>query len=148
MGGVSLNTPLRVHNLCVYVSPIYIPQSLSPHIQHQLVKAMSDWYLDSDPVDPSKVLSILEMAKELKVLPIILTANNFPFVIELACWATKMDVLKLEKWFTDKIRDYKVRMSLQGSAQGWSLEWWLEFMKCQVASPQNCGLVLFTSNQF
>ncbi len=81
---------------------------MSPHIQHLLVKAMSDWYLESEPVDSAKILSILEMAMELKVLPTLLTANNFPFIIELACWAAKRDFLKLEKWFTDKIRDYKV----------------------------------------
>lgn len=81
---------------------------MCPHIQHLLVKAMSDWYLEREPLDPTKILSILEMAKELEVLPIILTANNFPFVIELACWATKRDFLKLEKWFSEKIREYKV----------------------------------------
>lgn len=69
---------------------------------------MSDWYLENEPTDPAKIVSILEMAKELKVLPIILTANHFPFVIELACWAAKRDFLKLEKWFAEKIREYKV----------------------------------------
>lgn len=83
-------------------------QASSPHIQHQLVQAMSDWYLDTDPPDPSKVFSILDMAMELKVLPTILTSNHFPFIVELACWAAKRDFLKLDKWFADKIRDYKV----------------------------------------
>lgn len=73
-----------------------------------LVTGMSRWYLESDTVDPTKILSILEMAKELKVLPAILKANNFPFTIELACWAAKRDFLKLDKWFADKVRDYKV----------------------------------------
>lgn len=71
---------------------------------------MSDWYLDTDPADPSKILAILEMAMELQVLPAILMANNFPFIIELACWAAKRDFLKLDKWFADKIRDYKASM--------------------------------------
>lgn len=60
-------------------------------------------------MDPSKMITILDMAMELQVLPAILMANNFPFVIELACWAAKRDFLKLDKWFADKIRDYKVR---------------------------------------
>lgn len=97
---------------------VAFPQSTSPHIQHLLVKAMSDWYLESDTIDPSKILSILEMAKELKVLPIVLTANNFPFIIELACWAAKRDFLKLDKWFSDKIRDYKVGFYYMGACAG------------------------------
>lgn len=82
---------------------------MSPHIQHLLVTAMSDWYLGSEPHDPSKALSILEMARELKVLPSILAANKFPFIIELGCWAAKMDFVKLDKWVADKVWEYKVR---------------------------------------
>ena len=80
---------------------------MSPHLQQLLVKAMSDWYLECEPPDPGKMLSILEMAKELDILPVLLSSNHFPFIMELACWAVKRDVLKLEKWFGDKIREYK-----------------------------------------
>ena len=86
---------------------VFYFQPVSSHIQHILVKAMSDWYLETDPVDTAKILAILEMAMELEVLPVILMANNFPFILELACWAAKRDYLKLDKWFADKIRDYK-----------------------------------------
>ncbi len=105
------------YNYILVQPPLYVviiicspppPQTVSPHIQHILVSAISEWYYSTDPADPSKVLAVLEMAKELRVLPSILTANKFPFILELACWAAKRDFLMLDKWISDKMREYKV----------------------------------------
>ncbi len=83
---------------------------MSPHIQKLLVTALSEWYTSSDPPDTKKMLAILEMAKELKVLLLVLNAYSFPFTLELACWASKRDYLKLDKWIMDKLRDSKVKI--------------------------------------
>lgn len=84
---------------------------------------MSAWYLGTDPLDPSKILSILEMAKEMNVLPVILSASSFPLIFDLACWAAKRDYLKLDKWVTDKAREQKVlvRATVLKSLQLWAL---------------------------
>jgi len=36
----------------------------------------------------------------------LLNAQSFPFVIDLACLASRRGYLKLEKWLTDKIREH------------------------------------------
>ena len=82
---------------------------MSPHIQKLLVTALSEWYMSSDPPDPNKMLAVLEMAKELKVLLLVLNAYLFPFTLELACWASKGEYLKLDKWIMDKLREVKVQ---------------------------------------
>lgn len=38
----------------------------------------------------------------------LLNATPFPFVIDLACLASRREYLKLDKWLTDKIREHKV----------------------------------------
>jgi CCR4-NOT transcription complex subunit 1 len=36
----------------------------------------------------------------------LLNAQSFPFVLDLACLASRREYLKLEKWLTDKIREH------------------------------------------
>lgn len=36
----------------------------------------------------------------------LLNVQSFPFVIDLACLASRREYLKLEKWLTDKIREH------------------------------------------
>jgi hypothetical protein len=36
----------------------------------------------------------------------LLNAQSFPFIIDLACLASRRGYLKLEKWLTDKIREH------------------------------------------
>ena len=38
----------------------------------------------------------------------MLNANHFPFVLDLACSAARREFLKLDKWITDKIKEHKV----------------------------------------
>jgi hypothetical protein len=44
--------------------------------------------------------------KFFQALSMLLNAQSFPFVIDLACLASRRGYLKLEKWLTDKIRDH------------------------------------------
>ena len=51
---------------------------------------------------------ILDIAQEVKALSSMLELNQFPFVIDLACWAAKREFLKLDKWVIDKLKEYQV----------------------------------------
>lgn len=67
---------------------------------------MADWYLRGDS-DQSRLSRILDVAQDLKALSLLLNAQSFPFVIDLACLASRRGYLKLEKWLTDKIREHE-----------------------------------------
>ena len=43
-----------------------------------------------------------------QVLSTMLNVNQFPFVIDLACWASRREFLKLDKWISDKIKEHQV----------------------------------------
>ena len=42
------------------------------------------------------------------MLPVMLKGSQFPFVIDLACWASKRKFLKLDIWVVEKIKEYQV----------------------------------------
>lgn len=78
--------------------------------QHSAVKsivvhAMAEWYLRGD-FDQTRLSRILDIAQDLKVLPVLLNAQNFIFIIDLACLASRREFLKLDKWLSDKIREH------------------------------------------
>ncbi|XP_021921568.1 CCR4-NOT transcription complex subunit 1 isoform X2 [Zootermopsis nevadensis] len=75
--------------------------SIKPIIMH----AMAEWYIRGDS-DQTKLSRILDVAQDLKALSMLLNAQSFPFVIDLACLASRREYLKLEKWLTDKIREH------------------------------------------
>ncbi|XP_049786692.1 CCR4-NOT transcription complex subunit 1 isoform X4 [Schistocerca cancellata] len=75
--------------------------SIRPIIMH----AMAEWYLRGEN-DQSRLSRILDVAQDLKALSMLLNASSFPFVIDLACLASRREYLKLEKWLTDKIREH------------------------------------------
>lgn len=66
---------------------------------------MAEWYLRSDH-DQARLSRILDLAQDLKALSNLMNAQSFPFVIDLACLASRREYLKLEKWLNDKIRDH------------------------------------------
>ena len=70
---------------------------------------MSDWYMSGDNADHSRMARILDVAQEVKALSSMLAVNQFPFIIDLACWAAKREFLKLDKWVIDKLKEYQVR---------------------------------------
>ena len=47
------------------------------------------------------------------MLPVMLKGNQFPFVIYLACWASKRKFLKLDIWMVEKIKEHQVSYMLQ-----------------------------------
>ena len=70
-----------------------------------MIEAMAQWYQRGDG-DQTRLSRILEVAHDLKALSTLLTARPFPFVIDLACIASRREYLKLDKWLSDKIRDH------------------------------------------
>ncbi|XP_050542433.1 CCR4-NOT transcription complex subunit 1-like [Daktulosphaira vitifoliae] len=74
-------------------------------LRHTLVQAMSEWYVRSD-YDHIKLSRILDIAQDLKALSLLLSVQQFAFVIDLACLASRREYLKLDKWLSDKIREH------------------------------------------
>lgn len=68
---------------------------------------MADWYL-RDPNDQTRLSRILDVAQDLKALSMLLNISQFPFVVDLACLASRREYLKLDKWLGDKIREHRV----------------------------------------
>lgn len=77
----------------------------NPNIKPIIMHAMADWYIRGE-CDQSKLSRILDVAQDLKALSLLLNVQSFPFVIDLACLASRREYLKLDKWLTDKIRDH------------------------------------------
>lgn len=70
-----------------------------------LVQSMGDYYLKSPPEEQQQRLSrILDVAQDLKALSLLLNSNVYPFVIDLACLASRREYLKLDKWLMDKLQ--------------------------------------------
>lgn len=79
----------------------YVNISIRPIIMH----AMAEWYLRGDN-DQTRLSRILDVAQDLKALSLLLNAQSFPFVIDLACLASRRGYLKLDKWLSDKSREH------------------------------------------
>ncbi|XP_018332618.1 CCR4-NOT transcription complex subunit 1 [Agrilus planipennis] len=75
--------------------------NIKPIIMH----AMAEWYVRGD-CDQTRLSRILDVAQDLKALSMLLNAQSYPFIIDLACLASRREYLKLEKWLTDKIREH------------------------------------------
>jgi CCR4-NOT transcription complex subunit 1 len=65
--------------------------------------SMADWYLRGDS-DQTRLTRILDVAQDLKGLSLLLAEQTYPFVIDLACLASRRGFLKLDKWLTDKMQ--------------------------------------------
>ena len=52
--------------------------------------AMSEWYMQAES-DQSRLSRILDVAQDLKALSVLLNAQSFPFVIDLACLAFRRE---------------------------------------------------------
>ncbi|CAH0545815.1 unnamed protein product [Brassicogethes aeneus] len=78
--------------------------NIKPVIMH----AMAEWYVRGE-CDQTRLSRILDVAQDLKALSMLLNAQNaqsYPFIIDLACLASRREYLKLEKWLSDKIREH------------------------------------------
>ena len=71
-----------------------------------LLQSMCEYYMKSIPEEqPSRLSRILDVAQDLKALSLLLNSNCYPFVIDLACLASRREYLKLDKWLLDKIHN-------------------------------------------
>lgn len=78
------------------------------NIRSIIMHAMAEWYVRSE-CDQTRLSRILDVAQDLKALSMLLNAQNsqsYPFIIDLACLASRREYLKLEKWLSDKIREH------------------------------------------
>ncbi|KAI4469623.1 ccr4-not transcription complex [Holotrichia oblita] len=75
-----------------------------------IMHSMAQWYTGGGgDHDQTKLSRILDVAQDLKALSMLLnaqSAQSYPFIIDLACLASRREYLKLEKWLTDKIREH------------------------------------------
>ncbi|CAG0913001.1 unnamed protein product [Notodromas monacha] len=90
---------------CPDVLALGLMQAQNGSIRPIVIEAMAEWYRRGDG-DQQRLSRILEVAHDLKALSSLLSARPFPFVIDLACVASRREYLKLDKWLTDKIRDH------------------------------------------
>lgn len=73
--------------------------------QKSLLTSMVELYTSSTQEEQSYKLSkILDLSQDLKVLNVLLSSNTLGFVIDLACFASRREYLKLDKWLNDKIQ--------------------------------------------
>lgn len=70
---------------------------------------MAEWYLNAEN-DQTRLSRILDIAQDLKALLLLLSTQQYNFMIDLACLASRREYLKLEKWMTDKIREIGVSL--------------------------------------
>lgn len=74
--------------------------------QKTLLQALSDHYIKSPPEEQQQRLSkILDVAQDIKTLFRLLDGTCYPFVIDLACLASRREYLKLDKWLMDKFAE-------------------------------------------
>lgn len=77
--------------------------NIKPIVMH----AMAEWYVRGE-CDQTRLSRILDVAQDLKALSMLLnaqSAQSYPFIIDLACLASRREYLKLEKWLSDKISE-------------------------------------------
>ncbi|XP_022920087.1 CCR4-NOT transcription complex subunit 1 isoform X2 [Onthophagus taurus] len=73
-----------------------------------IMHSMAEWYTRGE-CDQTRLSRILDVAQDLKALSMLLNAQStqsYPFIIDLACLASRREYLKLEKWIADKIREH------------------------------------------
>lgn len=74
--------------------------------QQTLLQALSDHYTKSNPEEQQQRLSrVLDVAQDIKTLFRLLDGTCYPFVIDLACLASRREYLKLDKWLMDKFTE-------------------------------------------
>lgn len=85
-------------NTSVVLSKVY-------QLRQQLVlKGMVDWY--NHERDPTRLHRVLDVAQDIKALPMLLSYSDAHFVLRLAMLAAKREFLNLERWLQDRIREH------------------------------------------
>ncbi|CAG2117291.1 unnamed protein product, partial [Medioppia subpectinata] len=99
-------------NAAIILHTIWNTNELTPNVTQNtnnwakqiLLQAMCEYYIKSPHEEQQQRLSrILDVAQDLKALSILLNGTCYPFVIDLACLASRREYLKLDKWLKDKI---------------------------------------------
>ena len=76
-----------------------------------LLTSLAEWYhRPNDSEQQQRLSRVLEIVQDLKALPILLAAQPMPFILDLACLASRRGYLKLDKWLSDKIREHQVNI--------------------------------------
>ncbi|XP_043234309.1 CCR4-NOT transcription complex subunit 1-like isoform X1 [Amphibalanus amphitrite] len=74
-------------------------------VRTMLMHTMAEWYRQAEN-DQGRLSRILDVAQDLKALSLLLSYQALPFVIDLACLASRREYLKLDKWLSDKIHEH------------------------------------------
>lgn len=72
--------------------------------QSLVLKGMVDWY--NAERDPGRLHRVLDVAQDIKALPMLLTYADANFVLRLAMLAAKREFLNLERWLQDRVREH------------------------------------------
>ncbi|XP_037084920.1 CCR4-NOT transcription complex subunit 1-like [Pollicipes pollicipes] len=80
------------------------PQN-GPAVQAMLAHTMAEWYRQGEG-DQARLSRVLDVAQDLKALSYLLNHQALPFVIDLACLASRREYLKLDKWVSDKAMEH------------------------------------------
>jgi len=102
----------------VFLSPHPNSQVILTHAWHSqsiqikpiLILSMADWYMKAvqeGDSEQSRLGRILDIAQDLKALNLMLNAQPFEFVIDLAVLSSRREYLNLEKWIQDKILEHR-----------------------------------------
>ncbi|XP_076065903.1 CCR4-NOT transcription complex subunit 1 isoform X3 [Oratosquilla oratoria] len=92
-------------NAAIILHHAWHTQNNTNTVRQIIMHAMAEWYMMVEN-DQTRLSRILDVAQDLKALSLLLNAQPFPFVIDLACLAYRREFLKLDKWLTDKIREH------------------------------------------
>ncbi|KAG7168806.1 CCR4-NOT transcription complex subunit 1-like 2, partial [Homarus americanus] len=91
-------------NAAIILHHAWHTQNHTSTVRQIVMHAMAEWYMMES--DQARLSRILDVAQDLKALSLLLNAQSFPFVVDLACLAYRREFLKLDKWLTDKIREH------------------------------------------
>lgn len=120
LGLLQINQPMSVirQELLTSLIPVFLGNhpnaaiilhhawhSQQVQVKQIIMHSMAEWYIRGGN-DQTRLSRILDVAQDLKALSLLLNAQSFPFVIDLACLASRREYLKLEKWLSDKIREH------------------------------------------
>lgn len=92
-------------NAAIILHHAWHTQNNTSTVRQIVMHAMAEWYMMMEN-DQTRLSRILDVAQDLKALSLLLNAQPFPFVVDLACLAYRREFLKLDKWLTDKIREH------------------------------------------
>jgi CCR4-NOT transcription complex subunit 1 len=99
----------KINKINFLISFLFFLKHHSTLLRTSLLTSLADWYNRSNDNEQQQRLSrVLEIVQDLKALLILLAAQPIPFILDLACLASRRGYLKLDKWLSDKLREHQV----------------------------------------